>query len=197
MRNTSPEPPIEQRDTARLVEDLCLALRDVGVWDYNPPDDERRVPAVRNVQQIHAELVKRGADVRPRIAQLSGETKWQMEPLLQECLAFPETIPYVRESDGVRRAFRCYVCGKREFPDRAGLLLCDVCLDGAAEAIRSRAPRGGLLLFRVYNESKWCKHADAETVMMAFDDYDSLDYAWCEECISEEKERRSKVSKAD
>lgn len=190
MRNTPPEPPIEQRDTHRLIEDLCLALRDVGVWDYNPPDDERRAPAVRKVQQIHAELEKRGADFRPRVARLSEETKWQMGPLLQECLAFPGTVPYVRESDGVRRAFRCSVCRGREFPDRTGLLLCDVCLARATESIRNRMPWGGLLLFRTYNESKWCKHADAETVMMAFDDYDSLDYAWCEKCIAEEQGRR-------
>jgi hypothetical protein len=150
---------MEQRDTARLVEDLCLALRDVGVRDYNPPDDESRVSAIVNVQQIHTELVKRGADCRPRLGQLSEETKWQMEQLLQECLAFPKTIPHVRESDGVRRWFRCSVCREREFPDRAGLFLCGVCLDRAAESIRNKVPWGGLLLLRIYNESKWCKHA--------------------------------------
>lgn len=193
MRNTSAEPSIEQRNTARLVEDLCVALRDVGVRDYYPAEDERRVAAIRNVQQIHAELGKRGADFFHRIAQLSEETKWQMEPLLQECLGFPETVPYVREKDGVRRTFRCSVCQKREFPDRAGLFLCDACLSQATESAQRRVPWAGLLLFRTYNMSKWCKHGNAETVMMAFDAYDSLDCAWCEECIAEEKERRARI----
>ena len=161
--------------------------------DYGLPDDENAVAAIRNVQKIHAELEKRKVDFGARIAQLSEETKWQMGPLLQECLSFPKVIPYVRESDGVRRAFRCSVCQEREFPDRKGLFLCDVCLVRAAESIQSRVPFGELLLFRIYNESVWCKHANAETVMMAFDGYDGLEYAWCEQCIKEEQERRAKT----
>jgi hypothetical protein len=196
MRNTSPDPSIDQRSTTRLLEDLCLALRDIGVGDYGLPNDDRAVSAIRNVQQIHAELENRGADCRSRIAQLSEETKWQMEPLLQECLAFPKTIPYVRESDGVRRSFRCYVCAKQEFPDRQGLSLCDICLAQAAIAARNKKPWGGLLFFRTYNESKWCKHADADTVMMAFDYEYELDYAWCERCSAEERDRRLKIGGA-
>ena len=118
MRNTSPEPPAEQRDTSTLIEDLCLALRDVGVQNFHLPDNERGVASIEKVQQIHAELKRRAADYQARLARLTEETKWQMEPLLQECLAYPEVVPYVREADGVRRFFRCYVCQKREFPDR-------------------------------------------------------------------------------
>lgn len=195
MRNTSPEPPIEQLGTSRLIEDLCLALRDVGVRDYGLPNEERAVSAIEKVQQLHAELEKREADFQPRIAQLSQETSWQIEQLLEDCLAYPNVIPYVRESDGVRRSFRCSACRKRELFDRNGIYLCDVCLSQSAESIQNKVPMYDLLLFRMYSESKWCKHADSETVLMAFDDYDSLDYAWCQKCIEEEKERRSMLKK--
>lgn len=191
MRNSLPEPPIEERETPKLIEDLCLALRDVGVRDYGLLKDDRGFASIKVVQQIHAELENRGVDYRLRLAQLSEETKWQMEPLLQECLAYPEVVPFVRESDGVRRVFRCYVCREREFPDRKGLLLCNTCLAQCAEAIQNRVPWGGLLLVRIYNESYWCKHANAETVMAAFDDYETLGYAWCAECITEEQQRRA------
>lgn len=191
MRNTTPEPPIEERETTGLIEDLCLALRDVGVRDYGLPDDARAVSAIENVRRIHAELERRGANFTQRLAQVSEETKWQMAPLLRECLDYPEVIPYVRESDGVRRAFRCSVCRRREFPDRKGLFLCDACLVQAAESTRTLVPWGGLLLFRIYNEAVWCKHANAETVLMAFDGYDGIEYAWCGQCIKEEQARRS------
>src|SRR5215207_2079190 len=150
MRNTTPELPIEERDTPGLIDDLCLALRDVGVRDHSLPNDARAVSAIENVQRIHAELERRGANLTHRVARLSEETEWQMAPLLQECLDYPRVIPYVRESDGVRRAFRCFVCQKLEFPDRSGLLLCDACLVQAAESTQSLIPWGGLLLFRIY-----------------------------------------------
>ncbi len=69
--------------------------------------------------------------------------------------------------------------------------LCEVCLSQAAESIQNKMPLRDLLLFRTYSESKWCKHADSETVLMAFDDYDSIDNAWCQKCIIEEQERRT------
>ena len=197
MRNTTPDLPFEERDTSRLVEDLCLALRDVGVGDYRLPANENAVAAIGNVQKIHAELETREVDFRARMAQLSEETKWQMESLLQECLSFPKVIPYVRESDGVRRAFRCFVCRQREFPDREGLSLCNVCLAQSAISIQNRAPWGGLLLLRIYNESYWCRHASAETVMAAFDDYETLGYTWCAQCVVEEQERRAEIGWSD
>lgn len=197
MRNTLPEKPIEQRDTPKLIEDLCVALRDVGVRDFDLPNNERGLASIECVQQIHAELEKRAVDYRLRVAQLSDETKWQMERLLRECLAYPEVVPYVREADGVRRAFRCRVCRKREFPDHKGLLLCNTCLAQSSESIRQRVPWGGLLLLRIYNDTYWCRHANAETVMAAFDDYETLGYAWCAQCIIEEQERRVELQWAD
>lgn len=41
MKNTPAELPIEQRETEELVEDLCLALRDVGINDYDLPGARR------------------------------------------------------------------------------------------------------------------------------------------------------------
>lgn len=192
MRNTVPDPPIGQRDTARVIEDLCLALRDVGGDTYRLLD-ERSVSHIQRVKQIHAELEKRGVDYSLRLARLTEETKWQMETLLQECLAYPEVVPYVRGPDGVRFALKCYVCLEREFPDREGLLLCDTCMDRSAESIQTRVPLKGLLLYHMYNEEYWCQHANAETVMTALDDYETLGYAWCAQCIVEERERREKL----
>ena len=186
---------MKQRSTDELVEDLCLALRDVGVWTWSLPNDENAVSKVKNVQEIYALLEQRKADVRPRIGHLSEETSWQMETLLQECLAFPEIVPYVRDLDGVRRSFRCSICQKREFPDREGIFLCDVCLAQAKDSFESKLPMNGLLLLRLYNEAYWCKHADSETVLMAFDDYGTLEDTWCEKCLDEEQTRRAtKVS---
>jgi hypothetical protein len=51
----------------------------------------------------------------------------------------------------------------------------------------------GLLLLRIYNEEHWCKHANSETVMIAFDDYDSLGSTYCNECLSEEQTRRINI----
>ena len=184
---------MKQRPTDELVEDLCLALRDVGVRDYSLPSDERAVSAVRNVQQIYALLKQRNADVRVRIEQLSEETSWQMETLLQECLAFPEVVPYVKDADGVRRALRCYNCQKREFPNREGIWLCDVCLTKAKDSIEIRVPMKGMILLRMYNEEYWCKHANSETVLIAFDDYETLGNAYCNECLSEEQARRTNI----
>ena len=66
---------MKQRPTNELIEDLCLALRDVGVRTYSLPDDERAVSAIRSVQQIYALLKQRKADVHARIEQLSEETE--------------------------------------------------------------------------------------------------------------------------
>lgn len=115
-----------------------------------------------------------------------------MEQLLQECLLYPEVIPYVRGRDGVRRVFRCWVCEKREMPDLDGIRLCNECLSAAIESVRSRKPLKWLILFRTYNETKRCKHADSETVLMAFnDEYDfQMENSYCEQCLIEEQRHR-------
>jgi len=190
MQSTPPPLPMTQRPTDELVEDLCLALRDVGVRTWSLPDDERAISAVQSVQLIYSLLKSRNANVQVRIERLSDETSWQMETLLRECLAFPSVIPYVRDSDGIRSALRCGICQTRERPDREGIWLCDICLTQAKEAIHSLLPMKGLVLLRTYNDELWCKHANAETVLVAFDDYEPLDSTYCKECISDEQSRR-------
>jgi hypothetical protein len=194
MPNTVPPPPIEHRSTPELVETMCLELRHVGVGDYTLPDAPYTVAHIQSVQRIHAELEKRQVDVQERIAQLSTETKWQMDELLRDCLAFPKVIPYVKESDGIRRALRCNRCQQREMPDRKGIWLCDVCLAGALQSVESRTPEDGFVLFRTYNPSRWCEHSDADTVLIALDGGDWIDNGYCRICLSEEQQRRKRTA---
>lgn len=193
MKNTPPLLPIAQRSNHEIIEELCLALRDVGVRTYSLPNDEWAISAVKKVQEIYTLLKQRNVDFQSRIERLSEETSWQMEILLQECLVFPEVVPFVRDADGVRRALRCNICQKNEHPDREGIWLCNICLEQAKNSVEKHIPMKGMILFRIYNEEYWCKHANSETVLIAFDDYETLGSAYCNECISEEKSRRVKI----
>jgi hypothetical protein len=89
------------RDTAFLVEDFCIALRNVGVYDYELPDGANVRQYITDVSAIKCELARRGIDAADRIAKLSQETGWRMDALLQDCLAFPERLPFVQEADGI------------------------------------------------------------------------------------------------
>ena len=73
MANTPPDPPIRDRDTKKLVEDLCIALRNVGVWDHELPGGDTVRSFIEETKIIHAELKGRGVDVDTRVAQLSEE----------------------------------------------------------------------------------------------------------------------------
>lgn len=138
MEYTPVELPIKQRETEELIEDLCLALQDVGVRDYRLPQGEDVLADVLRVQRLHGELSRRGADVTRRLELLSDETSWQMLPLLRDCLMYPDVIPYVRERDGIRRVLRCPVCREREISGREGVVwLCDACkAESAALGVR-------------------------------------------------------------
>ncbi len=190
MPNTPPPPPISQRPAAHLVEDLCLELRHVGGGDYVLPDSADAIAHIEEVQRIYVELEKRQVDVHERITQLSVKTGWLMDELLLECLAFPEAIPFVKESDSIRRAFRCYRCQEREMPDHKGMPLCDSCLAGALYSVESRIPEEGLVLFRTYNPSLWCAHSDADTVLLSLDTSDWTENGYCYICLLEEQQRR-------
>jgi hypothetical protein len=115
-----------------------------------------------------------------------------MEELLEDCLNYPKVIPYVRDKDGIKRSLRCPICGRGEIPDRLGVWLCDRCVSDAIESLQKRTPMKGLVLFRTYNESKRCEHADSETVLMAFDDeYDfEMGNNYCVQCLTDEQRRR-------
>jgi hypothetical protein len=193
MRNTPIPPPFERRSNDDLIDDLCIALRNVGVWDYSLPKDERAVSYVNEVKEIYRELKKRQVQFTPRIELLSQETKWQMSQLLEECLQYPSVIPYVREADGVRRALRCSLCGARERPiDDERYRVCDTCLQECITAINAKKPLKGVVLYRSYNPDRRCRHAGEETVLIGFEDYEEgwLLAGYCRECLEQELARR-------
>ena len=150
----------------------------------------RSVPHVREVCATHAELAARRVDCHPRLEQLSEETGWQIPALLDDCLAYPQQLPYVREPDGIRRYLRCQLCSKSErIPDAKVFWFCEACMGRVLEAVRQRAPIPGIYLFRSYSTECRCAHADADTVL-ATDHYSDVLYGVCDRCIYEEIERR-------
>ena len=177
-------------DSAELLEELCLALRHVGVGDHDLPSGERVIAHIRSVQRLYAVLFARGVDVQPRLQRLSTETSWLMPELLADCLGFPAAQPYVRETDGIRRTLRCWRCHRAERPPDAQILwFCDACLGEVLSSLRTRQPLSGVVLFRSYTPECWCPHADAETVL-ACDHYVDTVAGVCERCVSGELERR-------
>jgi hypothetical protein len=190
MANTPPEPPIKDRDSKKLLEDLCIALRNVGVWDSELPGGDAVRNYIEESKMIHAELKRRGVDLDTRVSQLSDESGWLMGELLKDCLDFPTTLPYVKEADGIRRYFRCWLCKEREFAhDAKRFLLCEQCLQRLLTAIRERVPSKGVMLYRTYNENKRCHHSDSETVLATLEqNFDNFS-GFCEQCILEELER--------
>jgi hypothetical protein len=197
MHDTPPPPPPQERDTVTLLEDLCVALRDVGVYDYELPAGARVLKAVEDVRAIHHELEHRGADPTERLAELSEQTRWQMAALLQDCLGYPQVTPYVREQDGVRRHLRCYLCRQAERPaDARTFWFCDGCLRRILVAIDRREPIDGVVLFRTYNEGCRCEHADAETVL-ASESWSDTIFGNCRRCFEDELARRANGAGAD
>jgi hypothetical protein len=166
MANTPPEPPIRDRDNKKLLEDLCIGLRNVGLWDSELPDGDTVRNYIEETKMIHAELKRRGVDVDTRVSQLSDESGWLMGELLEDCLDFPKTLPYVKEADGIRRYFRCWLCVEREFTAEAKrFLLCEDCLHRLSSDIKKRVPSKGVMLYRTYNEEKRCQHANSDTIL--------------------------------
>jgi hypothetical protein len=190
MANTPPPPPLPQRSASDLLDELCVELRHVGVGDWGLPKDERVLSHIKNVCAIHEELKKRRTDLAARITELSSETNWQMERLLEDCLAFPKKMPYVREQDGIRRSLRCQKCRQAErHPDAKLFWFCESCLTETIDAIRSKKPTVGAVLFRTYNSECRCEHADDETVL-ACDNYIEELTGVCAKCLEIELKRQ-------
>jgi hypothetical protein len=190
MPNTPPRPPIQERTSQELVEDLCIELRHVACGDYDLPAGERVVAHVREVAAIYRVLRSRGVDVRRRLDVLTEETKWQILPLLDDCVAYPQSLPYVREMDGIRRTLRCQLCQKAERPVDAKLFwYCEQCMYTLVEAVRQRSPVQGIVLFRTYNPECRCSHASDDTVLVV-DSYNDQLSGVCERCIRDETDRR-------
>jgi hypothetical protein len=190
MRDTVPQAPIALRDTPCLVEDLCIALRNVGVYDRELPDGANVRRYIAEVSAIKRELARRGIDAADRIAKLSQETGWRMDALLQDCLSFPARMPFVQEADGIRRSLRCWHCRTRERPIAVQISwCCNHCLMGFIHAVEERKPVDGIVLFRTYNPEARCTHADSETVLVA-QGYSDTIYGHCVKCLEDELARR-------
>lgn len=191
MPDTPPPSPVCARDAATLVEDLCVALREVGVFDSQLPDGPQVLRAINDVRSINQELVHRGIDVSDHLALLSEQTHWRMAELLRDCLSSPQVVPYVKEADGIRRCLRCSLCGNAERPpDAQKFWICNGCLTKVVKSIRTRTPADRILLFRTYNPSARCSHADSDTVL-AQDAWIDTIYGNCEQCFQEELDRRA------
>jgi hypothetical protein len=191
IRNTATTPELSWLDTSELVNQIGIALRDVAVHEvYLPAPSDRIVHSIELVQRIYELLSRRGEALSINLERLSAETGWLMNPLLEECLRWPGVTPHVREQDGIRRLQRCWLCKIREHPERTDERLCDECLLLCLDSIARREPPEGVIFFRTYNASRWCLHADSETVMMSQDDYDFLGDGRCEQCLRDEHQRR-------
>lgn len=190
MANTPPESSLEKRSDEELLEDLCIALRNVACNDYDLPDGKRVAQYVHKVRAIHAELMTRRVDWTQRLERLSQETRWQIPVLLEDCLSYPRRLPYVRDPDGVRRTLRCTLCAQGESPPDDKLFwYCNACLKRVLDAMRDRCPFEGLILFRTYNAGCRCAHADSDTVLATDISADTL-FGVCERCVSDELARR-------
>jgi len=201
MRPTPQPPPLNQRESDELIEELCIALREVGLstrfLPYTEPDPDI-VSEVSRVQELAAELSRRGIDVVPRLAQLTEETSWLMNVLYEECLRFPAIRPWVRAKDGLQIAMRCEACGEREYPnDDRKLRICDSCILVLEQAIATRTARENLLLYRTYNQEARCRHADGDTVLGVYpwraEWSEGFPVGHCRECLDEEINRRKSV----
>jgi hypothetical protein len=187
--------PLHERPEEQLLEDLCVELRHVGVGDYGLPNEFRLVEHIHQVTAIHAELARRGVRERSRLELLSKETAWQIQELLEDCLAFPKKMPYVREQDGIRRTLRCRACGQAERPPDAKVFwFCDACMGRVVDAIRGRVPCAGIILMRTYTTECRCPHADGDTVLATDGNNDFPLFGVCEKCILEEIQRRKTLS---
>ena len=190
MANTPPPLPIRERPTEQLLDELCVELRHVAVGDYNLPSNEKVAAHIKQVCAIHNELVVRKTNLQNRLKELSSQTNWKMDLMLEDCLAFPSKMPYVREEDGIRRTLRCHRCRRAERPPDAKFFwFCNDCLTETIQAMKTRQPTPGVVLFRTYNSERRCEHADSETVLVC-DCYIEELSGVCEKCLEIELKRR-------
>jgi hypothetical protein len=194
MRNTPPRLPIEQRPTDELIEDLCIALREVGCMGPWHPEHNRGQQAISDVKQIYRELSSRSISVDSQINKLSLDTKWQMDVLLGDCLAYPNHIPYVRDVDGIRRSLRCALCAVKERrPDAQVFWYCEECMRVALDALISTTPGDRFFLFKTYNQEQRCVHADNDTLLISDSSYYEQAFGVCQVCIEKEIQRRTQL----
>ena len=78
FRNTPERSTVEKRDSSELLEDLCIALREVAIREDFLPKSEVARAAVQEAVLIAKELDARGMNATERIDLLSQETGWRM-----------------------------------------------------------------------------------------------------------------------
>jgi hypothetical protein len=192
FRDTPPRPPMANRTVNDLLEDLCLAFREVGIREWVPASGN----AAAEVLAIAAELDARGVNVADRLNRLSEETGWMMPRLLEECRRSPAGPLYVTELDGVRRRLRCRYCQAAEHPEEdTRYFACDQCFDKLIHSFTTLVPVRGTVLFRTYNPDWRCSHAGPDTVVLGIDQYEEgmLGPGDCNACLQEAKLRRLRV----
>ena len=168
FRNTPPRVSPQGRPVPELLEDLCVALRDVAVRDHSMSTYATAESWIREVVSIATELERRQVDVSERLDRLSEETGWLMKRLLDDCKAFPAVDPHVRGLDGIRRYFRCDYCRSAERPeDDMEFGACNACLGRMIQSFESLTAIEPTVLFRTYNAQWRCGHADENTVLLA------------------------------
>jgi hypothetical protein len=199
MRSTPPPPPLSQRASSDVLEELCLALRDLGIatrflpWGP-PPDIDNEVNRVR---VLSTELRSRRVDPETRLSTLTGETGWLMNALLAESMEFPKVRPWVRDQrSGLRIALRCAVCTRREFPEDSQLIrLCSDCLREFKNALATPMALDHMLLYRTYSPQARCEHAGDDTVLGVYpwSSEWSADFpvGFCSVCVENEERRRN------
>ena len=195
VRNTPRKPPLSIRDSSVLLADLCLALRDVTVFNGHLPNGAVIVEKIDDVKAIFAELSKRGVEVASTLRDLSATTDRKMDDLLEDCLAYPERTPFEKGLDGIQERLRCSLCRKIERPEETLFWMCDQCLDRTVDAIEKRTPSPGLFLYRTYSELRGCPHSDSETVLATvfWSDEDWWEPGRCKQCYLDEKRCRAAV----
>ena len=182
-----------------LLEDLCLSLREVTVFNGHLPSGAVIIEKIDDVKVIFAELSKRGIEVASTLQELSAQTDRKMGDLLEDCLAYPRRMPFDKGLDGIQERLRCSLCRKAERPEETLFSMCDRCLNGTVEAIENRTPFPGVFLDRTYNGSKRCAHGDAETVMATifWSDGDWFETGKCKQCYLDEKKRREGLTEPE
>lgn len=176
FRSTPPRPAVEERDDAALLETLCLALRDVGIFNAQLPDGGDAREAIARVKSVYAETDRRGLDAGRRIERLSRETSWDMSSLLRDTLAYPRAIPYLASADDP-------LCGSCASPisRKAVLALCERCLVSGLVAVTSGSANGHL------DRCTICERPGKGFVVYA---HASEWMSYCTACLDEECSRR-------
>jgi hypothetical protein len=176
-----------------------MALRDVieaeellaefdGGRNPEGSEYERVCGLVQRVCNLNGMIEKRTDDISLPLEQLSAHTGIDMTQLLNDCLEFPDVIPYVRKLNGMRRMFICY-CGEREAVDREGLKLCTHCVSAALECVREKRKGAGFVIYRSYSPEVRCRHADFNTVLITLYREGTWPPGWCELCLLHEVQR--------